>query len=179
MALNKRERVLLGTIITSTVLVGNYLLLTKLASRWQTLRSQLIISRKEWNSVEATVQLAPGWQKEYKQLRESLGQQSGTFQQTSDVLNKLEDLRNSSGIVIKERKPMQPVERDVYRELPVQCTFDSTTETLVKFLFGLQTSSGFMRVEDLQVTPQPDNPSVLRCSVRLQALTGKSGSPKS
>ena len=109
----------------------------------------------------------------------SLGQKSQTFQQASDVRDKLENVASTSGVLIKDRRFMQPVEKDTYRELTVQCNFESTIVTLVKFLYGLQTSSGFMSVEELQVTPQPDNPTVLRCSIRLQALTGKSGSLKS
>jgi Tfp pilus assembly protein PilO len=179
MALNKREGILLGTIIALTVVGGNYFLLAKLASNWQTLRGQLNTSRKEWNGIEATIQLAPGWQKEYAQLGASLGQKSQTFQQPSDVRDKLENVASTSGVLIKDRRFMQPVEKDTYRELPVQCNFESTIVTLVKFLYGIQTSSGFMSVEELQVTPQLDNPTVLRCSIRLQALTGKSGSPKS
>ena len=177
MALNKRERVLLGTIITLTVVGGNYVLLAKLTNSWQTIRGQLTASRKELEVIQATLQREPEWKKEFDELRRNLGQQSAQFQQTSDVLKKLEEVSNASGVLIKDRRTMQAVEKDVYRELPVQCNFEATIETLVKFLHGLQTSSGFMSVEEFQVAAQPDNPSILRCSIRLQALTGKSGSP--
>jgi Tfp pilus assembly protein PilO len=179
MALNQRERVLLGTIITLTVLGGNYFLLASLAGRWQTLRAQLATSHRELASIQATIQRAPQEQKEYDQLRQNFSQKSERFQQASDVLSSINEVASTSGILLKDRRTMQPVEKDVYRELPVQCGFDATIETLVKFLYGLQTSSGFMSIEELQVTAQPDNPSILRCSMRLQALAAKSGSSKS
>jgi Tfp pilus assembly protein PilO len=177
MALNKREQILLGTTIILTVLGVNYLVLVPLSRHWEMLRGQLTTNRKELEDMKKTIRLGPEWQKQYAELGVSLGQRQ-KFQQTSDVLKKIEEVGTTSGIQIKEKRPMQTTEKDVYLELPVQCSLESTTEALVKFLYGLQTSSGFMSVEELQVTPQPDNPSILRCSIRTQALTGKSGSPK-
>lgn len=178
MALNKRERLLLGTTVTLTVLGVNYLLLIPLTRNWTSLRSQLASSRRELEAMKATIQLAPEWQKKYTELGENLGR-SAQFQQSSEVLRKLEDVGTASGIQLKDRRPLPAVEKDVYRELPFLCNFESTTETLVKFLYGLQTGSGFMNVEEIQVTPQADNPSILRCSIRIQALAGKAGGPKS
>jgi len=180
MALNKRERVLLSTTITLIVLGVNYLLLVPLTHRWGSLREQLSSKRRELKEDEAFIQRAPQWQKEYDELRGKANQQSVRFQQASDVSKKIEELRSASGILIKDTRTMSIVERDVYRELPVQCNnIEATAETLVKFLYAVQTSPEFMSIEELTVTPQPDNPRLLRCTIRLQALMGKSEGAKS
>ena len=70
---------------------------------------------------------------------------------------------------------MPAVEKDVYRELPVQCTFEATIDSLVKFLHGIQSGAGFMSVEQLQVAGRPDNPSILRCDIHVRALASKTG----
>jgi Tfp pilus assembly protein PilO len=173
MALKPRERnLLVGTIIL--VLAGlTYLLAAPLWRRWQSLDSQLLAQKKELEGMKAHVSRAPQWQQEYNKLRETLGQGEQVFSQTSDVLRKIEEVGASAGILISSRRPMLPVDKGVYRELPVQCSFEATTEALVKFLYGLQTSSGFVNVEQLQIYPRPDNPNLLRCDIQIRALAGK------
>jgi Tfp pilus assembly protein PilO len=179
MALNKRERGLLIVTISAIVLGGNYLLITWLAKPWRDGRVQTLSARQQWQEMQETLQRAPEWQQEFNKLRQDLGEKSEKFQQTSDVLKTLQEVGTASGILPKEWRPMLAQDKGVYRELPVSCRFESTIESLVKFLYGLQTSSGFMNVEELQVTAQPDNPSILRSDIRVQALAAKSGGPNS
>ncbi len=179
MALNKRERGLLIVTISAIVLGGNYLLITRLAKPWQNVRLQTTNASQQLQEMQATLQHAPEWQQEFDKLRHDLGEKSGKFQQTSDVLKKLQEVGTSAGILPKEWRPMIAEDKGVYRELPVSCRFESTIDSLVKFLYGLQTSSGFMNVQELQVTAQPDNPTILRSDIKVQALAGKSGGPSS
>jgi len=174
MALNKRERTLLAVTVTFVVLGGSYLLLSPLAKKYGDLRLKTVAAQQNLETIKATLARAPGWQEEYNKLRQSLGEKTERFQQTSDVLKKLEEEGASSGILIKERRAMPAEDKGVYRELPVVCRFESTIESLVKFLYGLQTSAGFISVQELQVTGQPDNPSILRCDIKIQVLAGKS-----
>ncbi|HUK83545.1 MAG TPA: type II secretion system protein GspM [Verrucomicrobiae bacterium] len=174
MALNKRERILLNITITAIVLGANYLLIAPLVGKWKTFGGTLSTRRHELAAMTATIQREPEWHQQYDQLRQNLNKQSVSFEQTSDVLKKINEVGASSGILIQQIRPIgQPVEKDVYRELPVQCTFESTTESLVKFLYGLQTSSGFVSVEELRITPRADNNSILRCDIQIRALAAK------
>jgi hypothetical protein len=40
----------------------------------------------------------------------------------------------------------------------------------VKFLFALQTGAGFMSVEQLTLSPRPENPGILRCEIQVRAF---------
>ncbi len=179
MAMNKRERTLLITTISLTVIGVNYLLISPLNKRWTTLQNDLLNKRRELKDEEAFISRAPQWQKDLDTLRKKVGQESTRFQQPSDVLNTIESIKDPSGVVIKDRRPMNAVEREGYRELPVSCSFDATTESLVKFLDGIQSSPEPMSVEELQVTPQPDNTALLRCTIRIQATISKTGGTRS
>jgi Tfp pilus assembly protein PilO len=172
MALNKRERVLLVTTITLLAIGGNFFLVSPLAKNWTALKRGLTNQRRELAAMQATIQRKSDWQREYDKLRHGLGQRTQRFQQPSDVLKKIEDVGTASGVVITARRPMTPVERDVYRELPVQCTIEAKTESLVKFLYELQTGSGLISIEQIQVTQQPNN--ILRCDIQIRALSSKS-----
>jgi Tfp pilus assembly protein PilO len=178
MALNKRERLLLVGTIVVVVVVVNYLAITPLIARWQGLGRKLVSQRRELAAARDTIARRPEWQKQYEALGHSL-KQSESFAQTSEVLKKIEEVGGTSGILIQSRRPMRAEDKDVYRELPVQCTFESTAESLVKFLYGLQTASGFMRVESLNVTAKPDNTSILRSDIQIRALAAKSETPAS
>ena len=179
MKINKRERTLLVVTVILIFLGVNYFLLLPLARNWGGLGLRLKNERRELAAMKETIQRKPGWQAEYDKLKEGLGQRSERFQQTSDVLKRIEEVGSSSGILITARRPMPVVEKDVYRELPVQCTFEATTESLTKFLFALQTGSGLMSVEQISVSPRPENPGILRCDIQVRALAGKSEAPAS
>jgi Tfp pilus assembly protein PilO len=179
MALNKRERTLLTITIAAIVLGANYLLVAPLAGKWRAFGGTLTTRRHELEAINATIQREPEWRQQLDHLRENMGKQPVRFDQTSDVLKKIDDVGSTSGILIQSKQAKQPVEKDVYRELPVQCSFESTTESLVKFLYGLQTSSGFVSVEEIRITPRADNPSILRCDIQIRALAAKQGAPTS
>lgn len=174
MALNKRERFLLVTTIGAVVVGGTYLLASPLTRSWRSINSELETRRKELGMVNSTIARKPGWQQEYDQLRASVRQGTERFNMTSDVLKKIEDVGTAAGVIIVSRRPLPVVDKEVYRELPVQCSIETTLDSLVKFLHALQTGSGLMNVEQLQVLPKPDNPTILRCEIQIRALAGQS-----
>lgn len=175
MALNKRERNLVFATTVLVVVGVNYLLVAPLWRKWQASRRELATQRREVAGMRDQIARQPQRQKEYDTLRASLGQGQERFTQTSEVLKKLEEVGAGAGILINARRPMAPVDKGVYRELPVQCSFEANTESLVKFLYGLQTGSGFINVEQLQIFPRADNPDILRCDIQIRALATKEG----
>jgi len=172
MALKSRERNLLVLTIVLVALGANYLLLAPLWRRWEGLKRDLTKQQKELDGLTENIAQQPRWQQEYDALRKTVGQEQ-VFTQTSDVLKKIEEVGATAGILIVTRRPLATVDHGVYRELPVQCSFEASTEALVKFLHGLQTGSGFVNVEQLTVFPRADNPNILRCDIQIRALSGK------
>ena len=179
MKITKRESTLLTVTIAAIALGVNYFLVIPLARSWGETTRKLASQQRELVAMKAVIQRQPQWQKEYDELKQSLGQKSERFQQVSDVFRKIEQVASSSGVIINSRRSLPEEDRGVYRVLPVQCTLDATTEPLVKFLFGLQTGAGFMSVEQLRVSPKPDNPSILRCDIQVRALASKSEGSRS
>jgi Tfp pilus assembly protein PilO len=173
MALNKRERVLLVTTITLLVCGVSYLLVLPLTKTRTSLLREITTQRGELQMIRATIDRVPGWRAQYDALSGSLGKTSERYTATSDVLKKIEEVGTAAGIIISNRRPMPVVEKDVYRELPVACTIEATTESLVKFLYALQTGAGSISVEQLQIVPRPDNSCILRCDIQIRALSGK------
>jgi Tfp pilus assembly protein PilO len=173
MKINKREQILLGVTITLVVLGLSYVLASPLLGQWNTLGLKLQGKQFEYRTKKELIALRPQWEKEYAQLRATLGQSEIRYAQTSDVLKKIEEVGGVAGIQINARRPMPIVDKGVYRELPVSCSFEAGTDSLVKFLHALQFGSGFVSVESLQIYPRADNPEVLRCDIQIRALATK------
>ena len=178
MALNKRELKLLMLTIT-TVMVGvNLFLFPALLARWQKLGRDLNDRRRELTTAEATIAHAPEWRRSYDALGRNL-KQAERFATPTDVIKKVDEVVSATGILTQSKQTLKEEERDVYHEWPVQYKFAATVESLVKFLYGLQTSSGFMTVEQLDVTTRSDNSGSLNCVIQIRALTAKEGKPAS
>jgi len=179
MALSKREQALAILTVVVLVSVGSWLLFLPLWRAWQRFGTERHVAQRELEAYRATIAQEPEWQAEYDRLRAQLGQKMEQFEQTSEVLKKIEEVGAAAGVVISQRRELTKTDRGVYRELPVQCRVEATTEALVKFLYALRTGSGFVSVEQLQVVTQSGNSSVLRCDFVIHALAGKSEKPES
>ena len=174
MKITKRERSLLVIIITAIVLGINYFVIVPLVRSWGETGSKLNRQRREVTGMKGVIAQMPQWDKEYKELRQSLGQRTERFEHASDVSSKITQVAGNSGVIVSSRRSLPEEDKGVYRVLPVQCAIEANTESLVKFLFALQTGAGFVSVEQLRVTPRPENPSILRCDIQVRALAGKS-----
>ncbi len=179
MAVTKRERNLLATTITVVVLVVNFFVVRPLWRNWRSAGERLKTQQQELALMVATIDHEKQWQKQYDELKQSLGQRVESFQQSSDVGKKILDVAKSSGVQISSSRPMLEEDKGVYRVFPEQLAVEATTDSLVRFLFELQTAAGFMSVEQLQVTPRTENQSILRCEIQVRALAAKPAGAKS
>jgi Tfp pilus assembly protein PilO len=179
MKITKRERGILVVTITAIVLGINYFLVVPLLRSWGETGIQLKSKQRVLDGMRTTIQHREEWRKEYDELKRGLGQQTEGFQFTSDVAKKIQQVATSSGVQVNATRQMTEEDKGVYRVLPVQCTVEATTESLVKFLFALQTGAGFMSVEQLTLSPRPENPGILRCEIQVRALSTKVGGASS
>jgi Tfp pilus assembly protein PilO len=179
MAVTKRERNLLATTITVVVLVVNFFVVRPLWRNWRSAGERLKTQQQELALMKATIDHKKQWQTQYDELQQSLGQRVESFQQSSDVGKKILDVAKSSGVQISSSRPMLEEDKGVYRVFPEQLTVEATTDSLVRFLFELQTAAGFMSVEQLQVAPRTENQSILRCEIQVRALAAKPAGAKS
>ena len=177
MALSKREQKLLTVTVAILAIGASYAILSPLLKGWGRSGQVLIAQRRELAVMKSIVQRQPAWEVEYTQLRANLNQAAQRFNTASDVLKKIEEVGAGAGVIISARRSRKEEDRGVYLELPVDCTVEATTESLVRFLYALQTAAGFMRVEQLQVSPKPDNPALLRCDIQVRALSVKTEGP--
>ncbi|MGO9526146.1 MAG: type II secretion system protein GspM [Verrucomicrobiia bacterium] len=179
MAVTKRERNLLATTITVVVVVVNFFVVRPLWRNWRSAGERLKTQQRELALMVVTIGHKKQWQTQYDELQQSLGQRAESFQQSSDVGKKILDVAKSSGVQISSSRPMLEEDKGVYRVFPMQLTVEATTDSLVRFLFELQTAAGFMSVEQLQVAPRTENQGILRCEIQVRALAAKPAGAKS
>ena len=176
MALNKRELKLLITTTTVVVVGVNVFLFSPLWAQWQKLGQDLNDRRQELTKVQATIAHTPEWRHSYDALGRNL-KQSERFETPTDVIKKVDEVGAAAGVLTQSKRNLKEEDHDVYHEWPVQYYFETTVESLVKFLHGLQTSSGFMTVEQINVTTKADNSGILRGDIQIRALAAKEGKP--
>ena len=174
MQINKRERQLLILTTTVVVVALNVLLFSPLLTQWQKMNVELKTKRLELAKEQGVISRAPDWRRSYDELGRNL-KQSERFDSATDVMKKVDEVGGAAGILTQSKRPMKEEEHDVYREWAVEYHFETTTESLVKFLHGLQTSSGFMTVEQLNISAKPDNSGILRGDIQIRALVAKEG----
>jgi Tfp pilus assembly protein PilO len=161
--------------ITVVAVVINYMLVNPLVRSWQNTGAALKTQQQQLALIEVTIQHEPQWREQYDELRQSLGQRTESFQKVSDVEKKILEVATSAGVQLTSKTSMTEEDKGVYRVLPERCSVEATTDSLVKFLFALQTGAGFMSVEQLQISPRPENPGILRCDIQVRALAAKQG----
>jgi Tfp pilus assembly protein PilO len=173
MTVNPRERTLVVVVLLVIVSICTYALGDWLYRSLQSARHKTTMQHREIEGMRATIARQPEWQQQYDQLRQSLGKSGEEFDQTSDVLKKIEEMSVLTGIDISARKPLPPNDRDLYREFPVECSFETSHESLVRFLVALRGSANLMSVQQLRVAPRLDKPAILRCEIQIRALAAK------
>jgi Tfp pilus assembly protein PilO len=178
MAINKRERTLLISTIALVVVGVNYFVVSFLVSKWQPLTNDLANKRRELEAEQTTVAHQKEWQTSYNELKHNL-KQSQAFETSNDVLKKIQEVGKISGILMQSSRSLRDEPKELYRELPVQCTFEADWPALVKFLYGVQSAAGFMTVENLSVTAKADSSNILRCDIQVRALASAGEKAKS
>jgi len=173
MTANPRERTLVLLTTLVIVSIGTYVFGGWLFQGFQSARRKTALQQRELEGMHTTIARQPEWQQQYDQLRQRLGKSTEQFDQTSDVLKKIEEMSAQSGIIISARKPLPANDRDLYRELPVECSFEANLESLVRFLVALSSSANLMSVQQLRIAPRLDKPAILRCEIQIRALAGK------
>ena len=178
MAINKRERNLLIATTTLVVVGVNWGIASFLVSKWKPLTGQLADKQRQYESMQETVSRQKEWQTSYDELKRNL-KQSTAFETSNDVLKKIQEVGKISGVLMQSSRSLKDESKDVYRELPVICQFDADINSLVKFLYGIQTAAGFMTVENISITSKADNSGILRCDIQVRALASAGEKAKS
>jgi len=167
----------LGWTIAVAVVLLNWFLFSKLRDPWQKMNAELNTKRQELTREQMIVGRVPEWRHSYEALGRNL-KQSERFETSTDVIKKVDEVAAAAGILTQSKRMLNTLkqeEHDVYQEWPVQYNFEATTEPLVKFLYGLQTASGFMTVEQLTVNVKAGSSGILSGIIQIRALAAKEG----
>src|SRR5713226_2063498 len=120
MAISSRERRLLTLTIGAIVVGATILLVAPLTKQWRTLSHDLIDRRRERDGIQQTIQRSVEWKTEYDKLRGKVSETPVRYDTPNDVLKKIEELVGPAGVIMIKQTTLAPVEKGIYRELPVQ-----------------------------------------------------------
>jgi Tfp pilus assembly protein PilO len=177
MTLNRREQTLAAAVAGLVLLLVTYGVGAAMAAHGRETSRKITARQRELASVQAAIRSRPEWLAQTEHLRQGLRRQQH-FEKEFDLLKQIEDTSKAAGVSISGRRELLPVDHGNYREMAVQCSFEAGIQSLVQFLFALQTETGLITVEQIQIAPRPDNVSILRGDIQVRAVTERQGKAK-
>jgi Tfp pilus assembly protein PilO len=97
----------------------------------------------------------------------------------SGLLSHLDRLAASTGLTLIRRDSDRETDQGQVREVTIQCTWEAGLESLVRFLYALQSEADAMEVVQLTITPVPGAADRLRGSLLVKAMFTRSQTPTS
>lgn len=156
-SLSRRE-VILAVATGSVVLFGASVFLVRpKIGVWKQISAEERVIADRIKQDEMLLREKGKWENEFAELRKLLPQHPAD--KTVDVfwLSTMDNMAGRRGVKILRRQASEEkVMGDVY-ELPIECKdWEGTLESLVRFLFDLQSEGAMLDIRQLSVKPKPD-----------------------
>ena len=155
MKLSRREMVLGLLTVSAVLLAAAALLIRPKIAEWRELRAKQRAVREEIAADKRLVHSREEWEKRLAELSEQL-QQFGPQRETEVYfLSLMDKLASQNGIrILKHRAGEEEKAGDIY-ELPIECQqWEGTLDSLVHFLFDLQSHGAMLDIHQLLVKPK-------------------------
>ncbi len=86
------------------------------------------------------------------------------------MLSALEDLGRESGLTLLDIKPQKSNEINLYKEYAISIEAEGSVESLVQFLYKLNTSEHLMRVEKLRLNVRDRDVRTIKASILVTKI---------
>lgn len=136
-----------------------------------------------WTANTQELARADQWQKNLNRLRAELAdvEQAYAAAYEGDIMEEgvsatLKQLRRASaeeGITLREIRPAEAVEHDVYSARAVELRFEDAFPAGVRLIHAIEQSDRLMRVEEVQMTSEDYQSSEVVVTLRLRVIVPK------
>lgn len=150
MTMNRREQVLLLVVGASVLFGVSSLLVGPRIELWNELRRQQLVLREGLEADRELVAEADRWQAELAELSGLLP----VYRPSSHWLASMDNIANTHGLRILQRRSADEEHSGELYELPIEVSeWEGTLESLVRFLYDLQSDGLLMDVRQLSIRP--------------------------
>lgn len=173
MKLSTREMTLSAITIGIVVIGVSWLLGMPLVQRWMDAREQRLRLAQQRTVAERLVAMRPRWEDDYTQLRARIPQHGATDPVTAEMLKMIRRLADEHQMSISRIEPDKEQNIGDLYEVAIDCTWESTLESMVQFLYAVQTQGAILDVRQLTVTPAQGAPGRLKGTFTVFVAFGR------
>ncbi len=166
--LSRKEKI--GLSIAFAFLVMAFLdrlLISPIRARFNALNQQVRISEKQLGSDMRNINQKEFISEEYEQYLPYIRRSGSDEEEVAKILGEIEALARKSSVYLVDMKPRKPRDVEFYKEYTVEIEAEGYMESLMSFIYQLNTSSQLLRVETLRLNLTKGDSNILSASMLI------------
>jgi Tfp pilus assembly protein PilO len=165
--LRRRELALAWATGAIALLALTYALGTRRVREWRELRDARQRLADRGRVARQYLDRRDGWRRELDAFRARLPRHPADRDVTAELLKTLERLSQEQGLALTRREPEPERAVEDLFEVAINCTWEGSLESLVRFLYAVQSQGAMLDLAQLTVQPARSTPDRLKGSFTL------------
>ncbi len=143
------------------------LLISPIRSRFNALDQQIRISEKQLGGDMRNINQKQFISEEYERYLSYIQRSGSDEEEVAKILGEIESLARKSSVYLVDMKPRKPRDVELYKEYTVEIEAEGYMESLMSFIYQLNTSSQLLRIETLRLNLNKGDSNVLTASMLI------------
>ncbi len=143
------------------------LLISPIRTKFNALNQQIRISEKQLGSDMRNINQKKFISEEYEQYLPYVRRSGSDEEEVAKILGEIESLARKSSVYLVDMKPRKPRDVEFYKEYTVEIEAEGYMESLMSFIYQLNTSSQLLRIETLRLNLTKGGSNVLSASMLI------------
>ena len=166
--LSKKEKIGLSVAFAFLALAFlDRMLISPIRTKFNALNLQIRISEKQLGGDMRNINQKKFIDEEYEQYLPYIRRSGSDEEEVAKILGEIEALARKSSVYLVDMKPRKPREVEFYKEYTVEIEAEGYMESLMSFIYQLNTSSQLLRVETLRLNLTKGDSNVLSASMLI------------
>ena len=153
MKLSPRELVLACVTVAVVIVGGTWYFGAPVVDDWQSAITERQKLGNERREAEHLIKQRPEWQQRYDEMRGRIPKHGPTDPVTAEMLKTVKRLADQHGVVLSRIEPDKEKITGDLSEVAIECAWDSELESLVRFLYAVQTQGAILDIRQLTIAP--------------------------
>jgi len=169
--LSRRERLLF--FITASLIVvwgSDRFLISPLSNRWRRLNTQILALKTKLSRYVMILSQEKIIEDRYRVYADSFKAKGSKEEVRAAVLQEIETLAKTSGVILTNIIPSTPEEKAFYYRFEIRIELESDISALTRFLYEIQKSQYLLGVTRFNIATKSGTTDILRCSLQLSKI---------
>jgi Tfp pilus assembly protein PilO len=165
---SQRERLLFTvtvSIIVSAILVN--FIVSPLNKKWRRLNSEILALKTQLRRYAVILSQQKKIESRYNLYADYLKAESSNEEAQAAVLQEVENLARSAGVVLTNVVPSSLEDKDFYRQFNLRIELEASIPSLTRFLYEVQNSRQLLSVGRLSIATKAGSAEILRCTLQI------------